>query len=86
MSTQPNLAHASPSERVEPGENVAMLLSRLPPRLRLPVVLCDMRSLTHREAAGALKLSLGTLKTRLRKAHALLRARSNVAARRARWR
>ena len=50
-------------------------LSRLPARLREPLVLCLMLGLARDEAAAKLRWSLGTVKRRLEEGRARLRAR-----------
>jgi RNA polymerase sigma factor (sigma-70 family) len=50
-------------------------LARLPERLRGPLVLCYLEGRTRDEAAGQLGWTLGTLKLRLERGRALLRAR-----------
>jgi CxxC motif-containing protein (DUF1111 family) len=48
---------------------------RLPERYRIPVVLCDLEGLTHREAAHRLRCPLGTIGVRLTRARDRLRER-----------
>jgi hypothetical protein len=50
-------------------------LARLPERLRLPVVLCDLEGRPQRQVAGHLGLALQTLSSRLASARRLLAAR-----------
>ncbi len=50
-------------------------LSRLPDRLRLPVVLCDLEGRTRRDAARQLQIADGTLSNRLAAARRLLAKR-----------
>ncbi len=50
-------------------------VARLPDRLRDVVVLCDLQGLSHREASGRLKVSLGTVKSRQARARDRLRDR-----------
>jgi RNA polymerase sigma factor (sigma-70 family) len=50
-------------------------LGRLPERLRAPLVLCYLEGRTRDEAARLLCLSLGTVKDRLERGRAILRAR-----------
>jgi RNA polymerase sigma factor (sigma-70 family) len=60
------------------GEVMAILheeIDRLPERLRIPVVLCDLEGLTHERAASSLGWPIGTLKSRLTRARELLRGR-----------
>jgi RNA polymerase sigma factor (sigma-70 family) len=69
-------AHISGSEG---GGDVSSIvheeLDRLPDRYRLPLLLCDMESHTHQEAARQLGWPLGTVKSRQARARARLRAR-----------
>ncbi len=50
-------------------------LARLPARLRAPVLLCDLGTLSRQEAAKRLGIPEGTLSSRLARAKALLRER-----------
>jgi RNA polymerase sigma factor (sigma-70 family) len=50
-------------------------MDRLPERYRLPLLLCDIESHTHQEAARRLGWPLGTVKSRQARARARLRAR-----------
>jgi RNA polymerase sigma factor (sigma-70 family) len=50
-------------------------LARLPEKLRLPLLLCDLEDRTHAAAAAELNCPLGTLNSRLARARAKLRAR-----------
>jgi RNA polymerase sigma factor (sigma-70 family) len=50
-------------------------LSRLPDRYRAAVVVCYLQGKTNEEAAGLLGCATGTIKSRLARARALLRAR-----------
>ena len=59
----------SPIARIE----VVEALGSVPPELRGVVVACDLRGLSHSQAAIELGLPLGTVKSRLRKAHGALR-------------
>ncbi len=49
-------------------------LARLPAEQRLVVVLCDVQDLDYEEAARVMQTSLGTVKSRLSRARARLRA------------
>ena len=40
-------------------------VARLPEKYRVPIVLCYVEGLTHKEAAGQLHLPVGTVKVRL---------------------
>jgi RNA polymerase sigma factor (sigma-70 family) len=50
-------------------------LARLPARLRMPVLLCELETLSRQEAAMRLSIPEGTLSSRLARAKALLRER-----------
>ncbi len=50
-------------------------IDRLPERYRSPVVLCDIEGRTHEQAARHLGWSVGTVKSRLSRAHGRLRDR-----------
>ena len=50
-------------------------LGRLPERLRAPVVLCHLEGMTHEQAAGQLGCPIGTIRSRLARARALLHRR-----------
>ena len=66
----------SPEEkalRSELGRHIQSGLMRLPPDQRAVVILCDVQGLSYEEAATALRLSPGTLKSRLSRGRARLR-------------
>ena len=48
-------------------------IDRLPEKYRAPVILCYLEGMTHEEAAGQLRLPVGTVKTRLSRARDRLR-------------
>lgn len=48
-------------------------IDRLPPDQRMTVILCDVQGLSYEEAAQAMSVELGTVKSRLSRARALLR-------------
>src|SRR5262249_51976946 len=50
-------------------------LARLPPKYRVPVLLCDLEGRTRREAAGQLRIPEGTLSSRLTAARRMLARR-----------
>lgn len=50
-------------------------VDRLPERYRAPIVLCDLEGRTHEEAAGQLRIPVGTVKTRLSRGRERLRGR-----------
>lgn len=66
----------SPYLRLESGERLRLLreaLQRLPYEHRQPVVLCDLQGLSYEEAAHALGIPLGTVKSRLNRARIALK-------------
>ena len=72
-----NQPRPTPAAPVEP-DVTALLdeeLSRLPDRLRLPVVLCDLEGRTRRAVARELGIADGTLSNRLSTARRLLASR-----------
>lgn len=58
----------------ETARTIQAALDRLPPDQRLTVVLCDVQGLSYEEAAAAMSVELGTVKSRLSRARAHLRA------------
>ena len=50
-------------------------LSRLPRKYRIPVVLCELEGMTHREAASQLRWPVGTVSSRLSRGRAMLTKR-----------
>lgn len=84
-------AHAKPIELemlpIEPGAESEELseaefqmdllaaLDRIPEDYRLPIVLCDIEELSYEDAASALEIEVGTLRTRLHRARRMLRQR-----------
>ena len=59
-------------ERNETIERVRQAVLSLPPNYREVVVLCDLQELSYEEAAGILQCAVGTLRSRLHRARALL--------------
>lgn len=62
---------ASPLDGVERRERAELLrsgLRSLPPDLREPLVLCDLRGLAYEDIASTLGLPLGTVKSRINRA------------------
>lgn len=57
----------------ETARNIQQAIDRLPPEQRLTVVLCDVQGLSYDEAAQAMSVELGTVKSRLSRARAQLR-------------
>lgn len=69
---------SGPEIAADRGEWLALLdeeMSRLPERLRLPLVLCELEGLSRTDAARRLGLPEGTLSSRLARGRALLRDR-----------
>src|SRR5262249_33457494 len=54
--------------------DIAAALADLPPEYRAAVVLCDIEGLTYEEIAGALGVKLGTVRSRIHRGRAQLRA------------
>lgn len=61
-------------ERRELASEIQRALETLPPEQRVVVVLCDIEDIPYAEAASMLDISLGTLKSRLSRGRARLRA------------
>jgi RNA polymerase sigma factor (sigma-70 family) len=57
----------------ETARTVQAAIDRLPPEQRTTVVLCDVQGLSYEEAAQAMSVELGTVKSRLSRARAQLR-------------
>jgi RNA polymerase sigma-70 factor (ECF subfamily) len=53
----------------------------LPPAYREAVVLCDLHELDYSEAAGVLGCAIGTIRSRLHRARALLQEKMRAAER-----
>ncbi len=73
-------AHLEPSTRDDPDRPeiprvVQEELGRLPERLRAPLVLCYLEGMTHDLAARELRCPVGTVRSRLARARALLQKR-----------
>lgn len=56
----------------EQTRQVQSAIATLPDHYRQAVVLCDLCELSYEEAAGRLKCAVGTIRSRLNRAHALL--------------
>lgn len=52
---------------------IARAIATLPPKYRVPVILRDVEGRTYEEIAGILELGLGTTKSRISRARALLK-------------
>ncbi len=67
------------SEKPEIGDDLSTVLheelTRLPEKLRAPVVLCHLQGRTYEEAAARLRCPIGTVKSRLARARERLQAR-----------
>ena len=57
----------------ERGRVIARAIATLPPKYRVPVILRDVEGKTYEEIAGILELGLGTTKSRISRARALLK-------------
>lgn len=57
------------------GPQLMAEVDRLPQEFRLAVVLCDIEEMSYQEAADALEVAVGTLKSRLFRGRRTLRAR-----------
>jgi len=60
-------------ERRQRGQRLEELLGRLPETFALPVLLVDLQDASYEEAAVALGVPVGTVRSRLSRARALLR-------------
>lgn len=58
--------------RNELTERVQAAIASLPDHYRQPVVLCDLCELSYEEAAARLDCAVGTIRSRLNRAHSLL--------------
>jgi RNA polymerase sigma-70 factor (ECF subfamily) len=73
----PAAREPSPEERAETQELGRLLqaaLLQIPPDQRLAVVLCDVHGMDYTEIAEAMRVSLGTVKSRIFRGRAHLRA------------
>jgi RNA polymerase sigma-70 factor (ECF subfamily) len=67
---------ANPEQRAltaETARHIQDAIDQLPPEQRLTVVLCDVQGLSYEEAAAAMSIELGTVKSRLSRARGQLR-------------
>jgi RNA polymerase sigma-70 factor, ECF subfamily len=69
----PGIGPEQHSLGVETAHNIQAALDQLAPDQRLTVVLCDVQGLSYEEAAAAMAVELGTVKSRLSRARAQLR-------------
>jgi RNA polymerase sigma-70 factor (ECF subfamily) len=70
-------AHRQPVEIPDPGrridaEALRKAVAKLPLRYREPVILCDFEGHSYEQAALLLKCAVGTIRSRLNRAHDLL--------------
>lgn len=70
LATPPT--HEDDLARAQTAASVQTALSSLPPKLRLPVLLRYFEDLSYQEVASALNCSMGTVASRLNRAHELL--------------
>jgi len=61
----PTQAHSDPGEDVATAVTVQAALTKVPAEFRAAVVLCDLLRLPYAEAAGALGVPVGTVKSRV---------------------
>jgi RNA polymerase sigma factor (sigma-70 family) len=71
----PGLRPDEVTSHAEEERRTADLIARLPPHYRIVVILRHQQDLSYEEIAVALNLPLGTVKARIHRARALLRAR-----------
>ena len=69
--------------RNERVESLRKAVLALPPAYREVVVLCDLNEMDYAQAAGALGCAIGTIRSRLHRARALLMEKMRAAERRA---
>jgi RNA polymerase sigma factor (sigma-70 family) len=70
-------AESTPSQAFDDrhlDHDIAVALADLPPEYRAAVVLCDIEGLTYEEIADALGVKLGTVRSRIHRGRAQLRA------------
>ena len=72
------LSELARNERIESLHNAVLAL---PPAYREVVVLCDLNEMDYAEAAGALGCAIGTIRSRLHRARALLMEKMRAAER-----
>jgi RNA polymerase sigma-70 factor, ECF subfamily len=69
----PDVGPEQRSLSAETARSIQVALDQLAPDQRLAVVLCDVQGLSYEEAATAMAVELGTVKSRLSRARAHLR-------------
>ena len=70
-------AWPSPSDQLADSDldhDVAAALAALPPEFRAAVVLCDIEGLSYEEISGVLDVKIGTVRSRIHRGRAQLRA------------
>lgn len=73
---QPPDTRSLPDENIIDDERSAVIaraIATLPPKYRVPIVLRDIEGKSYEEIAGILELGLGTTKSRISRARALLK-------------
>jgi len=65
----------NPPDAEAAGSKVLQELDRLPEEYRLAVALCDVEELSYLEAAGAMDVPVGTVRSRLYRGRQMLRER-----------
>ncbi len=70
-----NMEHQPETRDIEFQPEIQEEVDRLPTKYRSAVILCDLEGLTHEEAAGELRIPVGTVKVRLSRARQRLRGR-----------
>ncbi len=65
-------SHEDDVVRAQMADSVQVALSSLPPKFRLPVLLRYFEELSYEEVASALNCSMGTVASRLSRAHKIL--------------
>ena len=71
----PGLRPDEAATHAEEEQRTADLIARLPPHYRIVVILRHQQDLSYEEIAEALHMPLGTVKARIHRARALLKAR-----------
>src|SRR5207342_3439664 len=66
---------ASHNPRDDLTELLDQELSRMPEKYRIPIVLCDLEGMAHKEAATQLGWPIGTVSSRLSRARSMLARR-----------